>query len=56
MKLSEAASSHLAHRALAALKKDGAKVRSDRIALAQVKKTLSRHLEGDVSSGPRRLR
>lgn len=56
MRLSEAASSYLAHKALAALKKGGAKVRNDRIALAQVKKSLARHLERGDPPDQRRMR
>lgn len=56
MTLSEAASSHLAHRALAVLKKDGGKVRNERIALAQVKKSLARHLDRGVEQDQRRMR
>ena len=47
MKLSEAQSSYLAHRALEALAKAGAKIRSDRLALAEVKKILARSLDRD---------
>ena len=56
MRLSEAASSYLAHRVMAALKKGGAKVRNDRIALAEAKKSLARHLERDLQQGQRRMR
>jgi len=55
MRLSEAATSHLAHRALEALKQGGARVRNERIALAQIKKSLARHLERD-SQDQRRMR
>ena len=55
MRLSEAASSHLAHRVMTTLKKGGAKVRNERIALAQVKKSLARHLERSAQD-PRRMR
>jgi len=47
VRLSESLSSHLAHRALEALKKSGAKVRNDRLALAEVKRALSGGLERD---------
>ncbi|HEY8516403.1 MAG TPA: DUF507 family protein [Candidatus Binatia bacterium] len=47
MRLSEALSSYLAHRALEAIKKTGAKVRNDRLALAEIKKALSGGLERD---------
>jgi uncharacterized protein YpuA (DUF1002 family) len=53
MKLSEAASSHLAHRVLAALKENGAKIRSDRIALARIKETLARQVDRIPSEGQR---
>ena len=56
MKLSEAALSHLAHRAVEILKKGGAKFRNERLALAQVKKTLARHLERDLEASQRRMR
>ncbi len=56
MRLSEAASSYLAHRALEALKKGGAQVRNDRIALNQLKKSLARHLERDLRQDQRRMR
>jgi hypothetical protein len=47
MRLSEALSSHLAHRALEAVKRSGAKVRNDRLALAEIKRALSAALERD---------
>jgi hypothetical protein len=47
MKLSEAASSHLAHRVVEALKKKGGKVHNERAALTEVKRTLGRHLDVD---------
>ena len=47
MRLSESLSSHLAHRALEALKKSGAKIRNDRLALAEVKKALGAGLDRD---------
>jgi hypothetical protein len=47
MRLTEAVSSHLAHQALEALKKAGATVRNDRLALAEIKKTLARSLDQD---------
>ena len=56
MKLSEAASSHLAHRAISTLKKSGAKFRNERLALAQVKKTLAKHLDRDFEDSQRRMR
>ncbi len=56
MTLSEAASSYLAHRVLAVLKKDGAKVRNERIALTQVKKSLARHLDRDPQQDQRHMR
>lgn len=56
MNLSEGASSYLAHRVLAVLKGTGARVRNERIALAQVKKSLARHLERDVQPDHRRVR
>ena len=40
MRLSEASSSYLAHRALEALKSSGARVRNDRLALAEIKRAL----------------
>lgn len=56
MRLSEAASSHLAHRVIATLKKGGGTVPNDRIALAQVKKSLARHLERAAQQDQRRIR
>jgi len=56
MMLSEAATSYLAHRALAALARSGARVRNDRLALVQVKKSLVRHLERGEPQNPRRPR
>jgi len=47
MRLSEGLSSHLAHRALEALRKSGAKVRNDRLALAEIKQSLARALDRD---------
>jgi len=47
MRLTESLSSHLAHIALDAIRKSGAEVRNDRLALAEIKKTLSRHLDQD---------
>ena len=47
MRLSESLSSHLAHLAIEALKKQGAKVRNDRLALAEVKQALTRALDQD---------
>jgi hypothetical protein len=47
MGLSEGLSSHLAHRAIEALKKSGAKIRNDRLALAEVKRALSAALDRD---------
>lgn len=47
MGLSEALSSHLAHRAVAALKKAGATIRNDRLALAEVKRALGAALDRD---------
>jgi hypothetical protein len=47
MRLTEAVSSHLAHQALEALKKAGATVRNDRLALAEIKKSLARALDQD---------
>ena len=56
MRLSEAATSYLAHRVLSVLREGGAKVRNDRIALTQVKKSLGRHLERSEQQGQRRMR
>ncbi|MFM7736564.1 MAG: DUF507 family protein [Alphaproteobacteria bacterium] len=47
MRLTESLSSHLAHIALEAIRKSGAEVRNDRLALAEIKKTLGRHLDQD---------
>lgn len=47
MRLTEALSSHLAHRALEAIKKSGGSIRNDRLALAEVKKALAAALERD---------
>jgi hypothetical protein len=47
MGLSEGLSSYLAHRAVAALKKCGATIRSDRLALAEVKRALGAALDRD---------
>ena len=47
MRLTESLSSHLAHIALDAIRKSGAEVRNDRLALAEIKKTLARHLDQD---------
>jgi hypothetical protein len=47
MGLSEGLSSHLAHLAIEALKKSGAKFRNDRLALAEVKRALSAALDRD---------
>jgi hypothetical protein len=47
MALSEALSSYLAHRAIEALKKSGATIRNDRLALAEVKRALSTALDRD---------
>ncbi|MBY0274642.1 DUF507 family protein [Candidatus Binatia bacterium] len=47
MRLSEALTSHLAHRALEALRKSGAKIRNDRLALAEIKKALGQTLDRD---------
>lgn len=47
MKLSEGQSSFLAHRAVEALRKAGAKIRNERLALAEVKKVLARSLDRD---------
>jgi hypothetical protein len=47
MRLSESLASHLSHLALEALKGTGAKVRNDRLALAEVKKTIAKRLEAD---------
>lgn len=47
MRLSEALSSHLAHRSLQALKASGAKVRNDRLALTEIKQALARALDRD---------
>jgi hypothetical protein len=47
MGLSEGLSSHLAHRAIEALRKSGAKIRNDRLALAEVKRALSAALDRD---------
>ena len=45
MKFSEAQASWLAHRALDAIRESGLKLANDRLALAQVKKTLARRLD-----------
>ena len=47
MRLSESLSSHLAHIALEAIRRSGAEVRNDRLALAEIKKTLGRQLDQD---------
>jgi hypothetical protein len=47
MRLSEALSSYLAHRALEALKNSGATVRNDRLALAEIKRALGATLDRD---------
>jgi len=47
MGLSESLSSHLAHRAIEALKKSGATIRHDRLALAEVKRALSAAMDRD---------
>ena len=47
MRLTEASSSHLAHRALEALRKTGATIRNDRLALAEVKRALGTALDRD---------
>lgn len=47
MKLTEALSSHLAHLALEAIRKAGGEVRNERLALAEIKKTLARVLDQD---------
>lgn len=47
MRLSESLTSHLAHRAIEAMKKSGAKIRNDRLALAEVKKALAAALDRD---------
>ena len=47
MRLSESLSSHLAHIALEAIRRSGAEVRNDRLALAEIKKTLGRQLVQD---------
>jgi len=47
MALSEGLSSHIAHRAIEALKRTGAKIRNDRLALAEVKRALSAALDRD---------
>lgn len=47
MRLSESLSSHLAHRALEVLKKSGARVRNDRLALAEIKRVLATSLDRD---------
>ena len=47
MRLSESLTSHLAHKALDALRKSGATVRNDRLALAEVKKALAAALDRD---------
>jgi len=47
MGLSESLSSHLAHKAIEALRKSGATIRNDRLALAEVKKALARALDRD---------
>ena len=47
MRLSEALGSHLAHQALEALRKAGAQVRNERLALAEIKRVLARALDQD---------
>lgn len=47
MRLSESLTSHLAHKALEALRKSGATVRNDRLALTEVKKALVTALDRD---------
>ncbi len=47
MRLSESLSSHLAHLALETLKRAGAKVRNERLALSEIKQTLARALDSD---------
>lgn len=47
MRLSESLTSHLAHKALEAIRKSGATVRNDRLALAEVKKALVTALDRD---------
>ena len=47
MRLSESLSSHLSHIALEAIRRSGAEVRNDRLALAEIKKTLGRQLDQD---------
>jgi len=47
MALSEGLASHLAHRAIEALKKSGATIRNDRLALAEVKRALGAALDRD---------
>ncbi len=47
MRLSEALSSHLAHLALEGLKQAGARVRNERLALAEIKQALARALDRD---------
>jgi hypothetical protein len=56
MRISEAATSYLAHRAVEALKKAGATVRNERLALAEAKKTLARLLERDPAAHQAALR
>jgi hypothetical protein len=47
MRLSEALGSHLAHQALEAVRKTGAQVRNERLALAEIKRVLARALDQD---------
>jgi hypothetical protein len=47
MRLSEAQSSYLAHRAVEAIKQSGGKLRNERLALTEVKKVLARTLDQD---------
>jgi hypothetical protein len=45
MRFSEAQVSHLAHKAIDAIRKSGLSLAHDRVSLAEVKKTLSRRLD-----------
>ncbi len=47
MRLGEALSSHLAHQALEAIKASGARIRNERLALAETKAALGRSLDQD---------
>lgn len=48
MRFSATQASHLAHKALEAIRAEGVEIRSDRLALNQVKETLSRRLDAEA--------